>query len=414
MHISNEQARRFLATYHFTPTDIPGVFTRLGTVQYDPLKPLGRNPDLVFQARIPGYQIDGWYQHAYEDRLIYDAWDKQACLVPTSDWPLRALVREHHRPYHDRAILEAEAGIADTILAAIDAQGPLSSPELAEPQHPTYGKDWYGRTQAKRVLRALWACGILLTHHRKNGRHYYDRPERVIPAQHYSLPLLLNEEEYYRWIAARRFQAVGLLRSTAEAAIWSACGDSTIRKRALEQMLDDGTLTPVQVEQHKSAYYMPTSLLPLLDAPLPQPRVIFVAPLDSILWDRKAAQQIFNFDYTWEVYKPAAQRRWGYYVLPVFYGDRFVARMDARQEGDALVISRWWWEADIKPGKRLLTALNRATSTFLHYLSAERIVVDESVDQVTRTALSAAIPAQHTRKQRKADTKTSRTKASIA
>ena len=70
MHISEEQARRFLITYHFTPTDLSGVFERLGTVQYDPLNPLGRNPDLVFQARVPGYRVDDWQQAAYCDRLI--------------------------------------------------------------------------------------------------------------------------------------------------------------------------------------------------------------------------------------------------------------------------------------------------------------------------------------------------------
>lgn len=77
IHISCEQARQFLATYHFTQTDLPGVQRRLGTVQYDPLNPVGRNPDLVFQARVPGYQVNDWYTAAYTDRLIYDAWDKQ-------------------------------------------------------------------------------------------------------------------------------------------------------------------------------------------------------------------------------------------------------------------------------------------------------------------------------------------------
>jgi uncharacterized protein YcaQ len=78
IHLSGEQARRFLVTYHFTPMDLPGVFARLGTVQYDPLNPVGRNPDLVLQARIPGYRVDDWQQAAYVNRLIYDAWDKQA------------------------------------------------------------------------------------------------------------------------------------------------------------------------------------------------------------------------------------------------------------------------------------------------------------------------------------------------
>ena len=90
LHISRAEARRFLALYHFTPTDIQGVFEHLGTVQYDPLNPVGRNPDLVLQARVPGYQVDDWQKTAYTDRLVYDAWDKMACLVPTSDWPRRA------------------------------------------------------------------------------------------------------------------------------------------------------------------------------------------------------------------------------------------------------------------------------------------------------------------------------------
>lgn len=79
LHLSREEARRFLAHYHFQSTDLTGVINRLGTVQYDPLNPVGRNADLVFQARIPGYQVDDWQVAAYEDRIIYDAWDKQAC-----------------------------------------------------------------------------------------------------------------------------------------------------------------------------------------------------------------------------------------------------------------------------------------------------------------------------------------------
>jgi uncharacterized protein YcaQ len=88
--ISREQARRFLTTYHFTPTDLPGVFTRLGTVQYDPLNPVGRNPDLVLQARVPGYQVNDWQEATYTDRIIYDAWDKQASF---SKYPSTSPVR---------------------------------------------------------------------------------------------------------------------------------------------------------------------------------------------------------------------------------------------------------------------------------------------------------------------------------
>ncbi|MBE3559534.1 MAG: YcaQ family DNA glycosylase [Ktedonobacteraceae bacterium] len=394
LHISQEQARRFLATYHFTTTDLPGVFDRLGTVQYDPLNPVGRNPDLVFQARVPGYRVDDWQEAAYTDRIVYDAWDKQACLVPVSDWPRRAYGRLHHRTYHDREILQSVPDIVEMILTAIETQGPLSSLEFEQPEHTSHAfsrteHSWYGQTLIKRVLRSLWACSMLLTHHRKNGRHYYDLPERVIPQRHYAAPPLLDKDAYYRWIIARRCQAIGLLRPAAEAAIWSACGDATTRRCILAQLVAEGTLTPVAVGAKQWLAYMPTSALPLLDAAPPSPRLIFLGPLDSILWDRKAIQQIFGFDYAWEVYKPPAQRRWGYYVLPVFYADRLVARIDSRLEQGTWKIARWWWEPDVTPDAELLEALSKAAAQFLHYLRADSVVVDESVDRAAAQAFTA-------------------------
>lgn len=318
--------------------------------------------------------------------------EDQACLVPTSDWPLRALIRDSYQPYHDREILQAEAETVTTILATIDAQGPLSSLEFEDKTRYERGS-WYGLTKTKRVLRALWACGMLVTHHRRSGRHYYDRPERVIPAQHYHAPPLLDRDAYHRWILARRFQAAGLLRFTAEQSIWSACGAGPVRKQALTQLIENGTLTPVHVgEKSEKAwpYYMLTNALPLLDAqPLP-PRIIFLGPLDSFLWDRKAVQHLFAFDYTWEVYKPIQQRKWGYYILPVLYGDRFVARLDSRLDGNSWTIMRWWWEPDVKVNAELLDALRCAMRQFLYYLRANGVRVDDGIDEATRKHLLVA------------------------
>ncbi|MBO0783718.1 MAG: YcaQ family DNA glycosylase [Ktedonobacteraceae bacterium] len=389
--LSRAEARRFLANYHFTSTDVPGVFERLGTVQYDPLNPVGRNPDLVLQARVPGYQVDDWQKTAYTDRVVYDAWDKMACLVPVGDWPMRAMIRSMYRPYHDREILQTRAGIGEAILAAIDREGPLSSLEFEnELRTPIGGPDkWGGATHVNRALRAMWVCGLLLTHHRQGGRHYYDRPERVIPAHHYSVPEP-DEESYYRWIVARRHQATGLLRPGAEASVWSACGKSPLRRRALEQLVEAGLLLPVQVHAEGKAqlYHMPANLLPLLEKPAPEPRMLFLGPLDSLLWDRRGVMQLFDFEYIWEVYKPEPQRRWGYYVLPVFYGDRFVARLDSRLERGSWTITRWWWEPDVTLTADLLDALQAATRNFARYLRADSVRVEASVAPSVRQAMT--------------------------
>src|SRR3989442_5885194 len=271
LHISQEEARRFLTLYHFTPTDLPGVINRLGTVQYDPLNPVGRNPDLVFQARISGYQVDDWQKAAYSDRILYDAWDKQACLVPVSDWPMRALIREKFRPYHDREILQADAAGAAKILAAIDEQGPLSSLEFEDRSRFGESGSWYGSTRTKRILRSLWACGELVTHHRQGGRHYYERPQRVIPAQYFEETPLVDETAYYRWIMMRRYQATGILRSTAETTIWSACSEASKRKLALAQLLEAGLLTQLQIDKLAGASFINTPPPQIFPEPPPKP-----------------------------------------------------------------------------------------------------------------------------------------------
>ncbi len=298
-----------------------------------------------------------------------------------------------YRPYHDREILQAEPEVARSILAEIDARGALSSQDFEDRQR--YADDtWYGQTRARRVLRALWACGELVTHHRKNGRHYYDRPARIIPPEYYAMPPLLEKEAYARWIIEQRYRAVGLLRPNAEACIWSGCGDGAMRKLAIAQLVAEGTLTPVRVGEKGWLYYMLSSALPLLDAELPEPYVIFLGPLDSFLWDRKAVQQLFDFDYIWEVYKPVQQRRWGYYVLPVFYGNRFIARLDSRLERDVWTIVRWWWEADVVPDGEMLEALGSATTRFLQYLKATDIYIDESVDAIVSTVMYDSVKIQ--------------------
>ncbi|MEO7020023.1 MAG: crosslink repair DNA glycosylase YcaQ family protein [Ktedonobacteraceae bacterium] len=384
IQLSCEQARHLLAGYHFTPTDLLGVFTRLGTVQYDPLNPVGRNPDLVLQARVPGYRVDDWQALAYgEQRLIYDAWDKQACLVPIGDWARRALIRERYRAYHDREILLTEPEAVEAVLAALDARGPLSSLEF-ERKTGYDPNSWAGSTQAKRILRSLWVNGEVVTHHRRGGRHYYDRASRVIPAEHFEQPPLLDEAAYRRWIIARRYQATGLLRPNAESAIWSACGEAAQRKQAQYELIEEGTLTPVQIDTSKHTYYAYTAALKQLDAPSLEPHVIFLAPLDSLLWDRKGVQQIFNFDYLWEVYKPEHLRKWGYYVLPVWYGERFIARLDSRLEKGVWTISHWWWEPDITPDEYLLDALRTAIERFMTYLGANSVRAGESVDECVR------------------------------
>lgn len=386
--LSKADARRLLVSHHFTPTDLAGVFERLGGVQFDPLKPVGCNHDLVLQARAPGYRVGDWERVAYQDRLVYDAWDKQASLVRMKDWPQRRIYHVWHEQWWRQRIFDAHADTVRVVLDELRDRGPLTPTQFNHQIHrPEWAGSWYGSRLTKHVLRALWHTGKVVTHHRVNGHHVYDLAERVIPPDlHLAEPL--SERESTRWLILLRHRAVGLLRPGANQELWSLGVSAAERQALLGELVDEGRLLPVEIEGRR--YHTVPELLALLDTPPLKPQVRLLAPLDQLLWDRKAALHLFDFDYVWEVYKPEQERRWGYYVLPVMYGEHFVARVDSRLEGTTWQIKGWWWEEGVEPDGALLEGLERAVAAFMHYLAAERVKVARGVDRPVREVLKTA------------------------
>jgi uncharacterized protein YcaQ len=139
------------------------------------------------------------------------------------------------------------------------------------------------------------------------------------------------------------------------------------------------------VEGVSHPFYARAEDLPCLDRALrrsPPARASVLAPLDNLLWDRKLIKELFGFDYLWEVYKPAAERRYGYYVLPVLYGDRFVARFEPGRDKDgALVVKNWWWEPGVTQSEKLRSGLADCFRRFTEYLGADSIKVDKKVSK---------------------------------
>lgn len=102
-----------------------------------------------------------------------------------------------------------------------------------------------------------------------------------------------------------------------------------------------------------------------------------IAPLDNLMWDRKLIKRIFDFDYTWEVYTPKEKRKYGYYVLPVFYKDRFIARFEPEPyRGGRLKIKTWWWEENVRITEPMKKAVLKMLEDFAGYLGAEEFESD--------------------------------------
>ena len=378
-----------LALHHFRPGSLKEVLERLGSVQYDPLNPLGRNHDLVLQARVADYSIDDWQDVAYGERFLYEAWDKQASLVLMRDYPLRRIYYDWHAPPWRDAILDRYPEAVATVLHELRERGPLSSTDFHfQVHHEQWEGSWYGPKLTKNILRALWHTGQVHTLRRDKGKHVYDLAENIIPKELYDAEPI-PAEKCIEWLILQRHKALGLMRPNADTAIWSLGITGSLRRQHLQDLLQAQKLVAVEIDGVR--YNAMPRTLELLDrCPATNEDVLrFIAPLDQLMWDRTAVAHLFAFDYVWEVYKPQKLRRWGYYVLPVLFGDRFVARMDSSMNGSCWNVHAWFWEDGVIITPELLDALEHAVRLFRRYLGAETLKLPKGLTRKLSGAFKA-------------------------
>jgi uncharacterized protein YcaQ len=377
MNITRAEARRYLSHLHFElpmaaqtpPGRVREQVARRGSIQYDPLDVVGRNADLVLQSRIPGYRPEHLWEALYGERTLIDGFDKNLSIYPIEDFP-----------YFARARREDAWGLADdairncfeSVLTDIAARGPLCSDDL--PFDEKVNWPWGPTKVARAALESLWMRGELVLHRRVGARRYYDLIHRHVPQHILSAPdPNERDEDYHAWQLLRRVGSVGLLFDGPSDALLGATMKAAERQRALRRLLLEGKLAALQIEGFPKPAYVRTADLPVLEcahASEPDGRMRVIAPLDNLIWDRKLIEALYGFQYRWEVYVPAPQRKYGYYVLPVYWRDQFVARFEpAHFRGGALKILRWWWEK--APDRGMKAARTACLKAFCRYLGAD-------------------------------------------
>ena len=377
--VTRAAARRFLVMRHLLappralpaePASVMRVMDRLGSLQFDPLEVAGRNHDLTLLARVAGYRRPWTDDLLYRDRVLYETYNKMLSLVPTAELPWYRLTWDLDHESHTGGAFDEHAPLVEELLERIRAHGPLSSTDV----EPRASIDWYWRptNQVRAILEALGEAGILAISRREGNRRIYDLTERLFPPE--LLARRPPEREQRRHKLLSRYRGNGLLGATGEGTLWSGTGDAPYRTGLRAELVDAGALVPVAVEGLRGSRFVVADELPILDAAEAElaadgaaggaaapwrigrpggeePGVAFLAPLDPLAWDRDLLLRLWDFDYRWEVYVPAAKRRWGYYVLPLLYGDRLVGRIEPRidRKAGALRILGLWWEDGFDP-----------------------------------------------------------------
>lgn len=399
--LSKEDFKSFLVRYHsldnfdrlafkggagggqLTPSaQIKKLLRRIGSVQYDPLNVVGRNPDLVFQSRIKDYNTGFLEELLYRERSLIDGWDKEMSIYLTADLPcfnrIRQARSESVRRTLGRREQEEVLSYLPQIMAEIRKRGPLGAREI---KLGACKKNRWGHRQVSgAALDYLLTTGELGIYSKKNAQKIYAPFADLVPEKILNAPdPFAAEEDFLEWYFLRRTGSMG--------AYWLRNGpgwlgyylsDSGLRQKTFASLIEKKLIVRLEVPETAEAFYIRKKDLPLLNEKNQYDGAVrILAPLDNMLWDRLLLKKVFDFEYTWEVYVPESKRKYGYYVLPVLYRNNLIARFEPvkYEKGRPLTIKNWWWEpAQYKHSRKTNSEINEAVEqglkNFARYLEA--------------------------------------------
>lgn len=358
----------------------------VGCIQFDPIDVCGKNPELVLQSRVEGFKKEMLYELLYEERRLIDHFDKSLAIYPAEFWPCFQRVRDEFR---ERALKREETNdIAAEVLEIIRRKGFVSSSDIGYKN--TIVGDWGNNSKlARAVLEVLYYQGDTMIHHKNGTRKFYALTEGLHEDTviHQNDPFK-DDHDFKKWRVLRRIEAVGLL--------WDKPSDAFLMIRDLKtkerikifhELKSEGKIIPITVEGIKEILYVSARDKEVLAESLKtgnlnlMERIEFLAPLDNLIWDRKLIKALFNFDYKWEIYTPAEQRKYGYYTLPVISGNRFIGRIELlnQRKEKELHLKNLWLEEGITIDLDLSEKLQMALERFRIFSDCEDILDEKEI-----------------------------------
>lgn len=300
---------------------------------------------------------------------LFEYWAHEACLIPACDWPLfRPAMQVGGRRWYGE-VDRTHPHLREHVLEEIRARGALGSRHFDGAARQ--GEMW-GWKPAKRMLELLWNHGELVVAGRQGFQRLYDLPERVLPREALDAPTP-PERERLRELVERAVRARGVLTESGAVEHWRLRGGTSRIREAVDSLVTDGVLERHAVDDGGQPVLVLAGTE--LDRPAPAAAVL-LSPFDNLLWDRPFARRALRFDHLIEVYKPAPQRRYGYYVLPLLWRDRVVGRADLKSERatGTLVVRAFHLEDRVRRSAALDDAFDRALERLRAVIGLDAVI----------------------------------------
>jgi uncharacterized protein len=329
--LTKAQARRIAVRAQLLdarrPTDLVTVVRQLNLLQIDPTAAIAPSADLVAWSRLGStYRPDDLKEALEQDRTLFE---HNALVRPMSDLgPLLAASRTSRSHERTHAWIRDNDRFRRDILQLLGSSGPLISRDIPDTcVVPWASTGWTNDRNVTQMLEFLMMRGEVAIAGRVGRERLWDLPERVYPAD----VVVPSDEDAQRIRNERRLTSLGIARQKST-------------KMPIEPVDVGEAGEPAVVEGVKGEWRVdPAALGTDFEG-----RAALLSPFDRLVYDRRRAQELFEFEYTLEMYKPAAKRRWGYYALPVLHDDRLVGKIDATADRKASVLRVHAIHEDVK------------------------------------------------------------------
>ncbi|OKH75013.1 hypothetical protein EB74_32850 [Mycobacterium sp. SWH-M5] len=354
------------------------LISRIQVLQLDSVSVAVRAHYAPVFSRLGPYDRDvldraAWSHSVRSPRLLVEYWAHEAALMAVEDWPLlRWRMREYTHGRWGREIVKKNPKLADDIVAAVAELGPVTAGQIeahleAEPR----GRKgpWWDRSETKWVAEALFAAGVLTTATRVGFARHYDLAENVLPPE--VLAREVDDEEAVRELALRAATALGV-GTEADIRDYFRMNAKQV-KPAIAKLVADGELEPVDIDG-TPAYLRAGQVIPRRDR-----GTALLCPFDPLIFFRPRVQRLFDFHYRIEIYVPAPQRQFGYYVWPFLLDGELVGRVDLKRTDTALQVLGAFTE-DGRDRSRVAQALAGELRSMAEWLGVPAVEVGDRGD----------------------------------
>ncbi len=377
---------------------------QLGYVQIDTISVIKRSHHHTLWTRRHDYDEKMLHELQSKDRIIFEYWGHAMSYLPMADYRyFLPRMRNFENPTSRWAQLQLQKcnHLLQPVLERIRNEGPLSSKDFSSSSGKK-GGTWWDWKPAKVALELLFWKGDLMITKRHNFQKVYDLTGRVIPDDiDTTMP---DIEELGQFLVRRALTAFGAAneREIQKFMQPDSARDSDLQiaskeviSKTLNNLVEAKEVSPVMLkEDHNSSYYALSEVIEnsnMLEQAGSQ--VFLLSPFDNLIIQRERTKKLFGFDYALECYVPAAKRRFGYFVLPILWGENFVGRLDpkADRKKKRLIISNLSFESQIKSWEKFLPLFADKLVNFARFNDCEKIVFEKISPGKIRAALESFV-----------------------